>query len=451
MTTQNNSRRWVLLVALALLCWTGRTAQAQTASPSPLVRSTSMNTAVAAPGFEAAPDDITPVIPLDIVPSTQGALFETPDGRVIFGQAVDQGFNPASAIKAATTYATLNKFGPEHRFNLTVWTNGPFDNLTGTITGDLIVSGRDPSFNYEHAILVARDLNKQGIRTVTGDLVVSNEFTLSFDASAERSGNTLYDTLDVARRPARAKTSWKNYQTVMGDTVQDNPSVSVLGAVYVDNVPLNARKLTEHRSSKLVDIVKVMMCYSNNFLAEELGETVGGPVGLRNFLIRDAGLRPEEVSLASTSGLGVNRMTPRSMMKTLRGLRKELTKRRLGFSDIMPVAGIDPGTLSRRYANVAGRGSVIGKTGTLPRTDNGASALIGQLNTPQGEVYFVIFNMRGSVPKFRASQDALLASVQNMYGGPVAFNYRPAPLQQRLLQTETEATTNADELDPNQN
>ena len=444
------------------MCFAPGLVRAQQPSPSPLVMQTGKVTPVGAnptaaaplpagaPGFVAMPDDVVPSIPAEPAFNNQGALFETLDGRIIYGQAMEQGFNPASAIKVATTFAALRKYGPDYRFPLTVWANGPLDETTGTITGDLIVSGRDFSFNYEQAVQLARDLNKQGVRTVTGDLVVSQEFTLNFDGAAQHSGEVLYDSLDAKRRSARVKKTWQNYKAATNDADTSDPNVSVLGAVYVDNVPLNARKVLEHRSSRLVDIAKVMLCYSNNFMAEEMGQAIGGPFALDNFLTRELGLRPEEVQLASTSGLGVNRVTPRAMMKVLRGIRQELARYRLTFSDIMPVAGVDPGTLAHRYTNFPSRGSVVGKTGTLPQTDSGASALVGQLNTPQGEVLFVIFNMRGNVHTFRKNQDALVSSIQNMYGGPVAFNYRPDGVIQKLLRTETDAATNAEEMEPNQ-
>ena len=460
MTTTKNSRYWFLLVTLIAFGFGSVVVRAQQPTSSPLIRPTGIVTPTAPPpappagaaaGYATMPDDIVPALPqADPTFSNQGALFETLDGRIIYGQSLDQGFNPASAIKVATTFAALRKYGPDYRFPLTVWTNGQLDATTGTIEGDLIVSGRDFSFNYEQAVQLARDLNKQGIRTFTGDLVVSQEFTLNFDGNNQRSGEVLYDSLDAKRRPARVKKSWATYQAATGDTSPNSPNIEVLGAVYVDNVPLNARKVLEHRSSRLVDIAKVMLCYSNNFMAEEMGEAIGGPASLDNFLTRELALQANDVQLASTSGLGVNRVTPRAMMKILRGTRKELERHRLTFSDIMPVAGVDPGTLQGRYTQAPLRGSVIGKTGTLIQTDAGASALVGQMNTSQGEVLFVIFNMRGNPRTFRKSQDTLVSSIQNMYGGPLAFNYRPDSVTQRLLRTETDAATNTEEIDPNQ-
>jgi D-alanyl-D-alanine carboxypeptidase/D-alanyl-D-alanine-endopeptidase (penicillin-binding protein 4) len=300
--------------------------------------------------------------------------------------------------------------------------------------------------------MIARELNRQGIRTVTGDLIVAPRFSMNFDWSTQRSGDALYDTLDASRRPAEATRNWYEERQSLGDTasLQTVPSVAVMGAVYVESVPARARLLLTHRSSKLVDVLKVLLCYSNNFMAERIGDTLGGPEGVRRLALNTVGLKPWEVSLASTSGLGVNRVTPRAMMKIFRALRNELAKHSLQPSDIMPVAGIDPGTLKKRYTSYPSRGSVIAKTGTLIRTDGGVSALVGQMQTARGEtLLFVIFNQRGNVVRFRESQDALVTQLQSSRGGPAAFNYRPLTLAMRLADTELDsANARKDEYEP---
>jgi D-alanyl-D-alanine carboxypeptidase/D-alanyl-D-alanine-endopeptidase (penicillin-binding protein 4) len=372
---------------------------------------------------------------------TQGVLVETLDGRVVMEQAANQQYNPASVVKLATALDALQTFGPNYRFSTVVWTNGTFNQATGTITGDLIISGRDPSLHYEHAVAIARELNRLGIRTVTGDLIVPPKFTMNFNWSASRSGEIFYDTLDSTRRPAAATRAWFDERTAHGDTaaIQTIPSVAVMGAVYVASVPQSARVLITHRSSKLVDVLKVLLCYSNNFMAERLGDNLGGAAGVQHFLISKVGLAPGDVRLASTSGLGINRLSPRSMMKVYRALLKELAKHNLSPSDIMPVAGIDPGTLQRRYTFGYARGSVIGKTGTLGRSDGGVSALAGQMRTQSGEtLLFVIFNQRGNVVRFREAQDRLVSELQFTRGGPAPFTYTPQTLAMRLSDTEFE-------------
>ena len=376
----------------------------------------------------------------------QGVLVETLDGEIVMQERANQTFNPASAIKLATALQALRTFGPQHRFATAVWSTGTFDQTTGTVTGDLIVSGRDPSFHYEHAVSIAREMNRLGIRTVTGDLIVAPGFTMNFSSSALRSGERFYDTLDATRRPAAATRAWLENRQAVSDAAgfQTQPSVAVMGAVYIDSVPAGARPVLTHRSSALVDVLKVLLCYSNNFMAERLGDSLGGAAGLRRFLTTDLKIPAIDLRVASTSGLGVNRVTPRGMMTVYRALLNELAKHRLSPSDIMPVAGIDPGTLQKRFESSASRGSVIAKTGTLNRTDGGASALVGEMRTRDGEtLLFVVFNGHGSVRRFRVLQDRLLADLQYERGGPAVYAYSPQTLAMRLTDTEFDPATRA--------
>ncbi|HEY0097587.1 MAG TPA: D-alanyl-D-alanine carboxypeptidase [Pyrinomonadaceae bacterium] len=452
-------RQLLFVSTLLLSCYASAAAQDDsTPAPQP---STSATPYVVSTWPETLPVRSSPDIPdlLAAQPAptpvnyNQGVLVETIDGRVVLEQGANQQYNPASVVKLATALDALQTFGPNYRFSTVVWTNGTFDQATGTITGDLIISGRDPSLHYEHAVAIARELNRLGIRTVTGDLYVPPKFTMNFNWSAQRSGDLFYDTLDSTRRPAAATRAWFDERIAHGDqaATQTIPSVAVMGAVYVASVPQNARVLITHRSSKLVDVLKVLLCYSNNFMAERLGDNLGGAAGLEHFLISKVGLAPGDVRLASTSGLGVNRLSPRSMMKIYRALLKELDKHNLSPSDIMPVAGIDPGTLQKRYTFGYSRGSVIGKTGTLGRTDGGASALAGQMRTKTGEtLLFVIFNRGGSVARFRETQDRLVSELQFTRGGPAPFAYSPQTLAMRLSDTEFEQA-DASEFEPKTN
>jgi D-alanyl-D-alanine carboxypeptidase/D-alanyl-D-alanine-endopeptidase (penicillin-binding protein 4) len=381
----------------------------------------------------------------------QGVLIETLDGKIVASQSADQGFNPASSVKLATALIALHNFGPNHRFTTGFWTDGSFDQATGTIQGNLYVTGRDPSFHHEHAVMIARQLNNLGIRSVSGNLVVAPGFTMNFNSSARSSGESLYNTLDATLRSSEATRAWTYERTTLGDvsSLQTVSSLAVMGEVSVGPVAPGARLLLTHKSSKLTDVLKVLLCYSNNFMAERIGESLGGKDAVMRQLVTMLGIPPEEVRFASLSGLGVNRVTPRAMMKILRGLRNELQKNRLSPTDIMPVAGIDPGTLEDRFTGPAWQGSVIAKTGTLVRTDGGASSLVGQMNTKSGAtLLFVIMNQQGNVVRFRSNQDFLVMQVQNSRGGPRAFNYKPLALTMKLADTESVSGSANGELGP---
>jgi len=144
------------------------------------------------PTVTTQPQSQTQTTTADVAPppvyGLQGVLIETLDGKVVSAQAVDQTFNPASSIKLATALVALRTFGPNHRFSTGFWTDGSLDKASGQITGNLYVTGRDPSFHLEHAMMIARQLNSLGIRSVTGNLIVAPGFTMNFSSSARASG-----------------------------------------------------------------------------------------------------------------------------------------------------------------------------------------------------------------------------------------------------------------------
>jgi D-alanyl-D-alanine carboxypeptidase/D-alanyl-D-alanine-endopeptidase (penicillin-binding protein 4) len=410
-----------------------------TSSSGPAGASLPGNPGLAQPAF------LTPIYGL------QGVLAETVDGATLAAQSIDGKFNPASSVKLATALVALQNLGPDHRFLTSVWAAGTIDKTNGTMTGDLIITGRDPSFHYEHAVMLAKELNALGIRTVKGNLIVAPGFTMNFDWSAKHSGEEFRDTFDAARRSASATRAWIDERTLVTDnqSLSSVPSVVITGEIQVGNAPVGAIPLLAHKSSKLVDVLKALLCYSNNFMAERIGESLGGPQTIRAALVERLKINPDEVIMSSASGLGVNRFTPRAMMTILRGLREELQKHKLSLSDILPVAGIDPGTLEDRYTDPSERGSVIAKTGTLVRTDGGASSLVGQMKTKSGRVVlFVILNQHGNVVRFRQNQDGIVAAIQNTLGGPAPFDYRPVTLSLRLANSDYEAAKARGEYEP---
>jgi len=274
---------------------------------------------------------------------------------------------------------------------------------------------------------------------------------MNFDWSAKHSGQQFLESLDAARRSTAATRAWLDERTLVGDkeSLSNVPSVTISGDVQVGSAPPDAVPLLTHKSSKLVDVLKVLLCYSNNFMAERIGENVGGPQAVSATLADKLKIDANEIALSSTSGLGINRVTPRAMMKILRALSDELRKHNLSLSDILPVAGIDPGTLEDRYTDAMERGSVIAKTGTLVHTDGGASSLVGEMKTKSGRVVlFVILNQHGNVPRFRHNQDGIVNAIQNALGGPAPFDYRPVRLSMRLVDSDYETARARGECEP---
>jgi D-alanyl-D-alanine carboxypeptidase/D-alanyl-D-alanine-endopeptidase (penicillin-binding protein 4) len=370
------------------------------------------------------------------IPGYSGVLIESMDGNVVLESNSNFTFNPASNVKIATAYAILKTFGPEYRFATDVYTDGAVD-ANGTLVGNLYVSGKDPMFGPQHAVSIANELNRLGIRSVSGDLIVTDNFVMNYSNSALVSGRSLLNVLDQSKRSAAATRAWLDYLSYSGKfgTVTGTPGVTFTGDVYVQPSPTTLNHLFTHESAPVREILKVTLCYSNNFLAERLGDLLGGPYSVARVVQINANIQPTEFSIQTASGLGYNRVTPNAMMRLLRSLRSDLAKYKMTFADIMPVAGVDVGTLEGRFDSDFSKGSVVGKTGTLNNTDGGVSALAGEVNTRNGKLLFVIFNQRGSVPRFRSFQNFFVSLVQGQFGGAVPIKYDAMPMDTRLARS----------------
>ncbi|CAN5228532.1 D-alanyl-D-alanine carboxypeptidase [soil metagenome] len=443
--TENKVSR--LFVVFAVLICSASAVFAQTTS-KPLMQQINVQTSptpsatplIKTIGSSSAVSTVKSSIPVlrDVsIPGYSGILVESLDGKIVMENLSNLNYNPASNVKVATSYAVLKTFGPEFRFPTSVWTDGQFDQTTGTLYGNLYISGKDPSFNLEHGVSISNELNRLGIRNVSGDLVVTDNFVMNYSTNPKIAAATLQSTLDAGKRNPAINKAWQNYLINSGkvNQVVGVPSVSFTGGVYVQTIPSNAKMLFTHESAPIKEIIKATMCYSNNYLAERLGDMLGGAFAVARIVQTNAGVSPAEFYLATSSGLGLNRVSPRAMMQLLMAFRNDLEKYKMTFNDIMPVAGMDQGTLSERFDDGFARGSVVGKTGTLPRTDGGVSALSGEMNTRTGRFLFVIFNMKGSVPNFRSFQNSLVPLIQSQLGGAMAMNYSPISLDVRMAST----------------
>ncbi len=408
------------------------------AAPSPAAPSLVQRTGSAEPMASAGRmRTLFPVLAEVTPPGYTGILIENLDGGVVVESNSNLTFNPASNVKVATAYAILKTFGPDFRFMTNVYTDGVIDRNTFTLNGNIYVTGRDPIFGYEHGVTLASELNRLGIRHINGDLIVTDNFVMNYASSPSVSVNTLMQSLDAGKRPAAATRTWLNHLSYSGrmGQVHSMPSVTFRGGPYVQPIPSSLSHLFTHESTPVREILKATLCYSNNFLSERLGDLLGGPFAVARIVHANAGIAPNEFSIQTASGLGYNRVTPNAMMKLLRALRSDLARYKMTFADIMPVAGVDKGTLVARFDNDFSRGSVVGKTGTMANTGGGVSALAGEVNTRNGRLLFVIFNQRGSVPRFRSFQNYFVSLVQGQFGGASSIQYDAMSLDTRMART----------------
>jgi D-alanyl-D-alanine carboxypeptidase len=187
----------------------------------------------------------------------------------------------------------------------------------------------------------------------------------------------------------------------------------------VKSAPAEAQLLIEVKSPTVLALLKDMLSRSDNDMAATFGEAVGGTQAVASVCRADFAVSDDALSIATSSGLGVNRVSPKAMIAALRGFKKLLAGYKLNLSDALPIAGIDYGTIYKRFAQSELKGVLVGKTGTLKQTDNGASVLVGEMSTlSRGQVLFVVFQRGRNTYQLRQSQNRFLEHVLSDSGGP---------------------------------
>ncbi|MEN3332106.1 MAG: hypothetical protein V7641_1471 [Blastocatellia bacterium] len=365
----------------------------------------------------------------------QGFIVATLQGDVLAEHNADRLFNPASVTKVATSLTAISRLGPDFKFRTSLYTDGALDPTTGILHGSLYVIGSgDPAFFYENAMMIADKLNRAGIREVDGNFYVLGHFYFNFSTSLDASAKGLRSALSSDSWSAAAKNAYPRFLAmrategvpIPNGQMDAPPSLKISGQTITSPTvnTVSLKPLAVHTSLPLLRVLKGLNDFSNNWMATVIGNLVGGPDAVERFLKMEVGFKDDEVQFATPSGLGANYISPRSTITILRKLIAYLDGKGLTIDQLLPVAGVDAGTLQRRFTD-AYRAAVVGKTGTL----SGVSALAGVAYTrTRGPLLFVIYNRGGSAHSFRAAQDETIKKVITMYGGPAPVRFSLNPL-----------------------
>lgn len=401
----------IVLVSVTLSCAISGCATPEVQPPSP--KATPVVTAPKPPPLKLElTDPVTVANPqiedylsqLGAPTVSQGVWIQTQDTLL----ANHQGTIPlpaASVTKVATSLAVLKKLGPDYRFETKISYIGTLQN--GELQGDLVIEGgADPFFVWEDAIALGNLLNQNGIRTVTGNLIVVGPFYMNYEPDPVTSGTLLQQGLDHTRWPVEAQTQ---YQTLPGDTPK--PEVAIAGSIQPTATrPNQVKPLIQHRSLPVAELLKKMNQYSNNAMSEMLAEYVGGAAQVAQIAAQEAGVPPQEIQLINGSGLGVdNRISPRAACGMFQAIARLLHPQKMTIADIFAVIGTDPGVHNERSLPQ----KFVMKSGTLNRV----SSIAGALPTEnQGVIWFAVINGEGNVDQFRAQQETLLQTLMQSWG-----------------------------------
>jgi D-alanyl-D-alanine carboxypeptidase/D-alanyl-D-alanine-endopeptidase (penicillin-binding protein 4) len=355
-----------------------------------------------------------------IVGSDQGVFVATDEGSILVALHADRLVHPASVIKVATTLVLLQRLGPAHRFDTRLVSSGPL--VDGALEAPLVVEAdADPVFVYENAFLALLKLHDLGIRLVKGGLVVRGP--LLFNWLEDPKGRRLQQTL-AGRDGAAAWRALQHARPEAATVALQQAALRFTGGSTANDSG-SSRPLVVHSSPPLRRILKELNCYSNNIF-NTLSEHIGGPKVVERMAA--ASLAPPArsaivVTNAAGAGKG-NRLSPRAAVELLQALARQTAEHELSLVDVLPVNGIDPGTLRERLPDAAHRGMIVGKTGTWGSL--GASALAGAMRTRRyGQVTFAVLNRGVAVPEARRRQDAFVRALAEATDA-MAWSYQRA-------------------------
>lgn len=345
----------------------------------------------------------------NLVGVDQGVFVEAEDGRVLAAVQARRPFHPASLSKIPTTLALLEALGPEYRFATKILHTGGRDGAA--VDGDLLIrGGGDPYLISESGLLIAAALKSRGIAKIRGRVRV--EGPLFFNWHEQGTAALVATITGSAGEEAFAAARALDPELV--GTERAELALAVAGA---DLPKSSAQSLFAWQSPPLRRILKELNTYSNNIF-EPTVRVVGGKAMVQQAAQRAApDLHAEEIRIDNAAGLGrTNRLSPRAVVALLAALEARLAASGLLLRDVLPVAGVDPGTLAERFVAPELRGVLVAKTGTIP--SQRVSALAGVINTERyGRVRFAILNHTIPVQEARRRQDALVAELVREAGG----------------------------------
>ena len=354
-----------------------------------------------------------------------GVFVRAENSKVLAALNSTRPYHPASVTKVATTLAFLSKLRPDRRFRTRFLVAGPVDG--GTLHGDLVVRAEgDPYFLFGNAFRVLLALRDKGIRRVNGAIRVEGPFYFDWtpDPAGRRlkrvwTGRLAAESWPVVTRALfpGASIPLKDYALRFGG-----------GAPREKNELRPPRVLVVHASPPLLRHLKDFNSHSNdNF--HEFSHRIGGPEAVQRILRASvSGVPRSAIVIDNAAGDGRNnQMSPRAAVAMFAALERTLEKHGLSFPDVLPVAGVDAGTLRDRLAAPRYRGAVVGKSGTVRVLRIGTLAGVAYTRK-YGRTFFAI--MTRGVPLWiaRERQNAFLRGLLDAAGArPLPPGVAPSP------------------------
>ncbi|HEY5859026.1 MAG TPA: D-alanyl-D-alanine carboxypeptidase [Actinomycetota bacterium] len=335
--------------------------------------------------------------------------------RLVYQHLGDRARLPASNQKLVLSMATLDTFGPSHRFITVARPSRPL--RQGVLAGDLwLIGSGDPELTPAGLSVLADALHDRGLRTITGSVVGD---VAAFDRRWWAPGWIRGLSRHFVARPTALSLNGNaglarpelSAATALTDALRSS-GVTVAGSPRTGRAPAHLQPpLAQVRSAPLADILLRQNHGSINFDAEMLTEALGARVSGSQGSTRggaaamESWASDEGVRLRAFDGSGLShrdRVSTVDLVTLLLDARREPWGHALITS--MPSGG--EGTLGARLAGVP----VHAKTGTLFVTP--VSALSGYVRTSDRRlVAFSVLSRGLSKSAAVAIEDAIVRTI----------------------------------------
>jgi D-alanyl-D-alanine carboxypeptidase/D-alanyl-D-alanine-endopeptidase (penicillin-binding protein 4) len=331
-------------------------------------------------------------------------------GTVLFDQAADKPDVPASTAKLLTAAVALDRLGPRTRLQTRVFAAGDVLYLVGG--GDPTLTRATTGALGARVDDLARQVRAAGVTRasrVVADATFFSGPTLApgwqpYYLNAEI-GPVSALSVDAGRRSPSVKATARTpnpspdaANTLRGALSRAGVRVDGVGA---GRVPAGARQVAMVESPTVADLVKRMLTYSDNDLAESLGRQLahaaGRPADFNGEVaavadgLQTLGLPLDGLRMFDSSGLSHGDLVPPSLLvEVLRAAADPARPQLRPILDGLPVAG-RTGTLADRFRTpetAPAVGLVHAKSGRLA----GVAALAGTARTRSGQV--LVFSVR---------------------------------------------------------
>ncbi|OUS00167.1 hypothetical protein A9Q84_03010 [Halobacteriovorax marinus] len=366
----------------------------------------------------------------------------------------------ASVSKLVTTYWAINKLTPEYHFKSQFYLKDKHLHIVGD---------KDPIFSKRKLFFILSQLNNMGITeldkiTFDSNLrVFTNAEGYVGDIFKVKKSRTAANLKDFFHTPAwnKLKVAYKSFVKETPSEVLttleiresiDDLNLSVKEVSFLKENPLAndpEAKVSLHLSPELVKYLKAMNIKSNNFIADQVFDKLGGEVEFDKFIAEKVEswypnldvdrkkFSENESSIKIYSGSGLptyknskrqdNYATCSLIVRIVEDLNDTMIEYQKSLQQIVAVAGSDidssgatKSTIRKRFLSPKLKNAVMAKTGTLFHT----SALAGKVSTKQGEHYFGVFHqLRGWKGHAKAAQNEIVNKLVADYGGGEKVEY----------------------------